>query len=105
MSHRPAPGWTLQAGWDAGIEGVVRGLAVDLAPIRVNCVTSGIIHTEVFDKMPSEAVGTVLQGFRDASLTGTVGTADEAAESYVYFMKSGFVTGTTAVVDGGGCLK
>jgi NAD(P)-dependent dehydrogenase (short-subunit alcohol dehydrogenase family) len=33
--------WTAVAGYGAGTEGVARGLAVDLAPIRVNTVSPG----------------------------------------------------------------
>lgn len=31
---------------------MARGLAVDLAPIRVNTVSSGAVYTEMFDEIP-----------------------------------------------------
>ncbi|KAL8698240.1 MAG: hypothetical protein Q9201_006680 [Fulgogasparrea decipioides] len=105
MSHRPAPNWTLQAAWGSGIEGATRGLSVDLAPIRVNCVCLGAIHTEIFDSVPPEAKDAVLDGFRGWSLCNTLGTPDEAAESYIYLMRNTFVTGTTTIADGGRAVK
>ncbi|KAL8951313.1 MAG: hypothetical protein Q9222_002712 [Ikaeria aurantiellina] len=105
MSHRPLPKWTLQAAWGSGIEGATRGLAVDLAPIRVNCVTLGAFRTELFDNVPPDARGAVLQGYCDASLLGSVGNPDEGAESYIYLMRSSFTTGTTVVTDGGRTIK
>ena len=105
MSHRPSPNWTVQAAWGSGIEGVMRGLAVDLAPVRVNAVSPGAVHTELFDTAPAETREGILQGWRDASLSGTVARPDEAAESYIYCMRSRFVTGTVAVVDGGRGIK
>lgn len=105
MSYRPVLHWALQAGWGSGVEGVTRGLAMDLAPIRVNCVSPGAVHTEIFDNAPPEAVGSILQAYRDWSLLGSVGTPDEVAEAYIHFMRSTFITGTTLMIDGGRSVK
>lgn len=105
MSHRPMLNWTLQAAWGSAVEGATRGLSVDLAPIRVNCVSPGAIETELFDNVPPAARGAVLDGYRDWSLLGALGAPDEAAESYVYLMRNSFVTGTTSLVDGGRSVK
>ncbi|KAL9627113.1 MAG: hypothetical protein Q9164_007700, partial [Protoblastenia rupestris] len=40
-STKPSPGWTVLAAWGAGVEGMTRGLAKDLAPLRVNMVSPG----------------------------------------------------------------
>ncbi|KAM0803836.1 short chain dehydrogenase [Usnea florida] len=105
MSHKPAKGWTVIAAWGSGREGMTRGLAVDLAPIRVNMVSPGAVHTELFDDIPKERLESVLQGYRDGTLVNQVGTPENLAEAYVYAMKDQFVTGKILESDGGRLLK
>lgn len=97
---KPSPGWTILAAWGAGIEGMGRGLAVDLAPVRVNVVSPGAVNTELFDGMPEEAI----ESFRKATKTGRVGRPEDVAEAYLYCMRDGFVTGTLVSSDGGRLL-
>lgn len=105
MSHRPIKGWTVIAAWGSGVEGITRGLAVDLAPVRVNMVSPGAVHTDLFDDIPKDRLEGVLQGFKDGTLIGKVGTPEDLAESYLYFMKDHFTTGSMLQSDGGRLLK
>lgn len=96
-AHRPAKGSTMSTAIAGAVEHLARGLAVDLAPIRVNAVTPGLIATEMWAKVPEEA---------QAAMTKTqplprMGDPREAAEAYLYFMRAAFTTGQVAVVDGG----
>ena len=45
--HKPMKGWSYTAGAAGAVDSIARGLAVDLAPIRVNCVTPGVVKTDV----------------------------------------------------------
>jgi NAD(P)-dependent dehydrogenase (short-subunit alcohol dehydrogenase family) len=47
IAVRPSAGAALMAGGAAATEGLTRGLAVDLAPVRVNAVRPGAIHTSL----------------------------------------------------------
>ena len=105
MSHKPAKGWTLIAAWGSGAEGITRGLAVDLAPIRVNMVSPGAVHTELFDGVAKERLESVLQEYRNATLVNEVGSPENLAEAYLYAMKDQFVTGKMLESDGGRLLK
>lgn len=40
-------GWTITAGIAGAVDGAVRGLAVDLAPIRVNVIAPGVVKSPV----------------------------------------------------------
>ncbi|KAH6684821.1 short-chain dehydrogenase [Plectosphaerella plurivora] len=100
-THRPAPGWAPLASVGAAVEGLARGLAVDLKPLRVNVVCLGAIHTELFSAFGADQLPAALEGFKKQSLTNTVGQPEEAAETYLYLMKNTFVTGATEIVDGG----
>lgn len=103
-SAKPGPGWAILAGWGAGIEGLTRGLAVDLKPVRVNCVSPGAVHTELFSGFAGDRLDAVLEGFRKSTLVGEVGQPTEVAEAYLYAMKDRFVTGTLLSSDGGRLL-
>jgi NAD(P)-dependent dehydrogenase (short-subunit alcohol dehydrogenase family) len=103
-AHRPFPGFVIGASICAAIEAVARTLAVELAPIRVNVVTPGFVDTELWSNIPPDARA---QMFRDAAAklpVGRVGTPDDIAEHYLAFMRGGYVTGQTLVVDGGHVL-
>lgn len=105
MSHRPNKGWTLIAAWGSGVEGITRGLAVDLAPTRVNMVSPGAVHTELFNDISEDKLPGVLKGFSDGTLVGEVGTPENLAEAYLYSMRDGFTTGAMISSDGGRLLK
>ncbi|KAF2728476.1 NAD(P)-binding protein [Polyplosphaeria fusca] len=57
---RPPPGWSVVALISGGIEGLIKGLAVDLAPVRVNVVQPGAIDTESFTGLPEQIKDNVL---------------------------------------------
>lgn len=101
---KPGKGWTAVAGYGSGTEGIGRGLAIDLAPIRVNTVSPGAVHTEMFDEIPEERLSSVLESFRKRSLTDSVGTPEELSEAYVYLMRCSFATGSLVEVNGGSLL-
>lgn len=101
---KPGKGWTVPAGVGGAVEGVARGLAVDLAPIRVNCVAPGAVHTELFDRVGGDRLEGMLSAFRERSLTKTVGRPEDLAEAYLYCMRDQFVTGALVESNGGGLL-
>ncbi|KAL8707951.1 MAG: hypothetical protein Q9220_007094 [cf. Caloplaca sp. 1 TL-2023] len=101
ISQRPIKGWSVTAAWGAGIEGMTRGLAVDLAPIRVNMICPGAVKTELFEGFPKETAEAALEGMRQATLVGKLGTPEQLAEAYLYTMKDHFVTGEIVRSDGG----
>ena len=105
MSHRPQKGWSAVAAWGSGVEGIARGLAVDLAPIRVNMISAGAVHTEMFNDIPKERMDNVMQTFRDMSLLNQVGTPEQLSEAYLYCMRCTFATGSILECDGGRMRK
>src|SRR6202035_455720 len=49
--QRPHAGWSLGASICAAMEGLTRALAVELAPIRVNIVSPGVVRTPLWSNM------------------------------------------------------
>ncbi|KAM6497371.1 dehydrogenase with different specificitie [Amanita muscaria] len=105
-TSRPRPGWSTVVAYGGGIETMTRGLAVDLAPIRVNCVLPGAVHTELFgNSIPKENLDGVMKQLAERTLTGHVGKPEDAAEAYIYAMKDNFCTGSFINTNGGSLLK
>ncbi|GAA3431175.1 SDR family oxidoreductase [Kutzneria kofuensis] len=98
---RPTPGAALAAASVAAIEGLARGLAVDLAPIRVNTVRPGPVHTPMWDGIPQPQLDAMVATFTERTLTKAIGEADQIAATNLYLMENGFVTGAVLTVDGG----
>jgi NAD(P)-dependent dehydrogenase (short-subunit alcohol dehydrogenase family) len=100
-SWRPTKAFAIIAGYGAGIEGLARGFAVALKPVRVNTVQPGAVHTELFGGIPEANLAAVLESFKKESITGTVGRPEEVAEAYMYLMKDSFATGGVVESNGG----
>lgn len=105
QSLKPMPNWTAIVAYATGTEGMMRGLAVDLAPIRVNCVSPGAVHTELFNDIPADRLDSVLESMASSTLVGKVGKPEDVAEAYLYVMKDSFCTGSIIESNGGRLLK
>ncbi len=55
LGTKPTAGTALIASVNAAVEGLTRGLAVDLAPTRVNTISPGVIDTPLWDQMSAQA--------------------------------------------------
>jgi NAD(P)-dependent dehydrogenase (short-subunit alcohol dehydrogenase family) len=96
-STKPGPGWTMAAWRGAGVEGLMRGLALDMAPVRVNIVSPGAIDTELLANVPKE----VTAKWAEETTVKRLGRPEDTAEAYLYLMKDGFVTGIRIDTSGG----
>jgi NAD(P)-dependent dehydrogenase (short-subunit alcohol dehydrogenase family) len=88
----------------AAVENLVRCLAIELAPIRVNVVSPGIIDTALFDGL-GEKRDAAVAGMVKGQLVERVGRPEEVASALIYLMNNGYATGTTVDVDGGQLLR
>ncbi|MEU6427747.1 SDR family oxidoreductase [Microbispora sp. NPDC046973] len=89
---------------NGAIESMVPGLAVELAPVRVNAVSPGVIDTEWWDGLGDDRQG-MLDAFAAATTLGRVGTPTDVANAIAYLVETGYTTGTVLTVDGGVRLK
>ena len=100
LAHRPMKGALLSTAFAGAAEHLARSLAMDLAPIRVNCVCPGLVLTELTAGWPKE----VLQRFVAAQPIARGADPDEVAQAYLYLMRGSYTTGQVLRVDGGGSL-
>jgi len=101
---RPGKGWALASSICGAVEGLVRAMAVELAPIRVNSVVPGVIATNLWNSMPPEDRDNLYQHMENSLPAKRVGAAEDVALAFVYLMKQQFGTGQNLVVDGGTLL-
>jgi NAD(P)-dependent dehydrogenase (short-subunit alcohol dehydrogenase family) len=102
--RRPHAGWSLGASICAAMEGLTRALAVELAPIRVNIVSPGVVRTPLWANMTEADRKALYQQVADALPVGHVGDAAEIAQAYLYLMRQSYSTGQVIIVDGGAVL-
>jgi NAD(P)-dependent dehydrogenase (short-subunit alcohol dehydrogenase family) len=103
-SPRPGAGWSLGASICAAMEGFTRAMAVELAPIRVNLVSPGVVRTNLWNGMPDAEREHFYDTVGNSLLLKRVGEAADIAQAYVYLMKQPFATGQVLVTDGGAVL-
>jgi NAD(P)-dependent dehydrogenase (short-subunit alcohol dehydrogenase family) len=104
LSIRPRPNAAIVAAANGALESLTRGLAIDLAPVRVNCVSPGIIDTPIRAAMPEAARKDMLAKTAAALPVGRVGEGADIARQILVFMTNGFMTGSIVYLDGGGLL-
>ncbi|MBV8683921.1 MAG: SDR family oxidoreductase [Caulobacteraceae bacterium] len=101
LAHRPRKGAPLSTALGGTLEHLARGLAADLAPIRVNAVCPGLILTEhVVSQWPPE----MIKGITAQLPLPRAGEPAEVAQAYLYLMRAGYTTGQVIIVDGGAML-
>tara|TARA_B110000858_G_scaffold195348_1_gene251560 strand:- start:6733 stop:7458 length:726 start_codon:yes stop_codon:yes gene_type:complete len=88
----------------ASVENMVRCLAVEMAPVRVNVVSPGTIETAMYDWMGDKKQDTLAE-MTATHLIDRAGTSAEVAEGILFVMQNAFVTGTTVDIDGGRILS
>ncbi|MFT4254328.1 MAG: SDR family oxidoreductase [Caulobacter sp.] len=104
-SARPPKGAALYAAANGAIEAFGRGLAVDLAPVRVNVIAPGTIDGDLWARRPAEVREAAFAGQAAGSLLGRPGTEAEMAQAVLFLLTNGFTTGTTLFADGGYSLR
>jgi NAD(P)-dependent dehydrogenase (short-subunit alcohol dehydrogenase family) len=100
VGERPVPGAALAAAGAGAAEGLVRGLAAELAPVRVNAVRAGAVRTPLWDSIPETEREALFARLAQRTLMGTVGEPEEIALAHLYLMQNRYVTGTVLTVDG-----
>lgn len=101
---RPRAGWAIGAAICGANEALVRALAVELAPLRVNAVSPGVVRTALWSNMDTETRDGMYREIGAALPTGRIGEAEDVAQAYLYLMLQGYGTGQTITVDGGNLL-
>ncbi len=102
LSSRPRLGTAMLTAVLASVEAITPALALELAPIRVNTVTPGLIDTPLLHNTYGTERDTMVKN-REAMLPGKrIGSAEEVAQVMLMLMTNAYMTGEVLHIDGGG---
>ncbi|MFF7989622.1 SDR family oxidoreductase [Kitasatospora xanthocidica] len=98
------PGTAGLAAINGALEAMVPPLAVELAPLRVNAVSPGVIDTPWWDRVPAEQRIALFEGLAETTPVGRVGRAEDVAQAIHMLAANTFVTGVVLDCTGGANL-
>jgi len=100
VGWRPGPASMVKGTTNGAVSFLASHLAAELAPIRVNAISPGIIDSGAWDRL-----GDDLPAFLERAATGTLvgrhGHLDDVVDAAVWLLGAGYVTGETIHVEGG----
>jgi len=100
-ARRPRRGLALVSAVTAAMPALTAGLALELAPVRVNLIAAGFVDTPLSASLLGDQLDARRQELRETlPIRRVVGPTDVAALA-VHLMANTAVTGATFDVDGG----
>ena len=94
--ERPETGYSHYTASKAGLVGLTRALAIELAPkVRVNAIAPGAVL------MPEGVADPVVERLRAAIPAGVLGSPGDIAAAALFLATATYVTGHVLTVDGG----
>ena len=105
LSVRPRPNSAIVGSANGALESLARALALELAPVRVNAVSPGVIDTPIRAAMPEEARREMLAKAAASLPVKRVGQGEDIARQIMAFMANGFATGSIVYIDGGALVS
>ncbi|MBC8163433.1 MAG: SDR family oxidoreductase, partial [Roseiflexaceae bacterium] len=100
----PRAGLSIGSAAVAGVEGLVRALALELAPLRVNVVRPSATDTPLLRSLMGGADDAAVAAAYAELPLGRAARPDEVAAAALFCMSNPYVTGSVVVVDGGTSL-
>jgi NAD(P)-dependent dehydrogenase (short-subunit alcohol dehydrogenase family) len=100
-AFKPTIGYLGVAITNGAADFLTRCLALELAPIRVNAISPGVIDTGAWDSMGEEGKAAYFEHFRTRNPARRIGTTQDIADAVLFAMTNPFMTGVTLRVDGG----
>jgi NAD(P)-dependent dehydrogenase (short-subunit alcohol dehydrogenase family) len=98
---KPTVGFLAVAGTNGAGDALIRSLALELAPIRVNAVSPGTIDSGAWDALGEQGKARFFQEVSARNPAGRIGAPDDVAEAVLFAMTCTFLTGVTLGIDGG----
>lgn len=106
LSRRPGMNCSGLGAVNAAVEGLTRGLALELGPrIRVNCCSPGMVRTDAYAGVPADAREEMYRSTGESLPVGRVGLPHELADAVMLLMTNTYLTGQVLDVDGGHMIR
>jgi len=104
LSVRPSATSVLQGAINAALESLVRGMALEFSPVRVNAVSPGMIRTPLWSGMEEDKREAMFAAVAEKLPAKRAGEPEDIANAILYAAATPFTTGSTITVDGGGSI-
>jgi len=104
LSVRPSATSVLQGAINAALESLVRGMALEFSPVRVNAVSPGMIRTPLWSGMDDDKREAMFAAVAEKLPAKRAGEPEDIANAILYAAATPFTTGSTITVDGGGSI-
>jgi NAD(P)-dependent dehydrogenase (short-subunit alcohol dehydrogenase family) len=95
-----APGAVALAAGNGAVEAMVPTLSRELAPIRVNAVSPGVIDTPWWAAVPVEQRQALFAASAERTALGRGGRPEDVADAILALIQSEYVSGTVLPCDG-----
>ncbi len=103
-ARKPKPGFVAISSAGGAVEAFVKSITEELAPVRINLVSPGVIDTPM-----SPLKGKARKDFYKIATKDNIiqrpGTPEEVAKAIIFAVENEFITGTTIDIDGGWILS
>jgi NAD(P)-dependent dehydrogenase (short-subunit alcohol dehydrogenase family) len=86
---------------NGAVDFLTRWLAVELAPIRVNTISPGVIDTGAWDAMGEDGKRDYFEHISSSNPARRIGTVEDVSGAVLFAMTNSFMTGVTLKIDGG----
>ena len=86
---------------NGAVDFLTRWLAVELAPIRVNAISPGVIDTGAWDSLGEDGKRDYFAHIAGSNPARRIGTPEDVASAVLFAMTNTFLTGMTLKIDGG----
>lgn len=96
-----APGVSGLAAINGALELMIPSIAKEIQPLRINAVSPGVVNTAWWDFLPADAKADTFQQYASLLPIGRVGEPEEVADTILFLMRNGNITGTVIRCDGG----
>lgn len=97
----PDPGYSIMGIANGAVAFTVQHLAKELAPIRVNGLSPGVVDSGSWDSMGENTKRQFLDGAAEGTLVGRTGVNDDIADGVIWLLGAGFISGETIHIEGG----
>jgi NAD(P)-dependent dehydrogenase (short-subunit alcohol dehydrogenase family) len=86
---------------NAAADTLARSLALELAPIRVNAISPGVIDSGAWDALGEQRKADYFAEMSSRNPARRIGTPEDIAQGVLFALTNTFLTGQTLHVDGG----
>ncbi|MGJ7912713.1 SDR family oxidoreductase [Neobacillus sp. LXY-1] len=104
VAYKSMNGSSILGAVNAAVSNLGKTLALELAPLRVNIVSPGIIDTPSRSNMLEETRNHFYASVANKLPVKRIGRTEDVAKSVLYLIQNSFVTGTVLHVEGGHIL-